>query len=937
MRLPRLITALIAGMGSTAVEAASPEDSAFFESRIRPLLAKECYGCHSAEKKIKGGLRLDLRDGWATGGDSGPALVPGDPANSRLLVAVRYADPDLQMPPKHRLTARQIANLEEWIKRGAPDPREGTVVASPSGIDIDEGRKFWAYQAPRTTSPPEVKQADWPRGAIDRFVLRELESHQLHPAPDADRATLARRVYFHLIGLPPTPEEIDAFVGDTAPDAFEKLVDRLIASPHFGERWGRHWLDVVRYAESVTLRGLVFQEAWRYRDYVIDAFNDDLPYDRFLREQVAGDLLPAASPAEKRRQMIATTFLALGNINLEDQDKDQLRMDVVDEQLDTLGKAFLGQTLGCARCHDHKFDSIPTRDYYALAGILRNVDMVDNGNVSNWTEVPLPLEPEREAEFKEHESAVAKLEARIKKARGATKGTRAARIAVAADLPGIVIDDTAAKRIGNWTPSTYTGLFIGEGYLHDDNTGKGEKTLTFLPELPRPGRYEVRLAYTAAANRASNVPVTVFSAEGETTVAVDQRAEPPLDGRFVSLGEFRFEENGQAFVLVGTEGTDGHVIADAVQFLPLDASKAPATQVAEAPDDAAIKAEDLKRMEAELKKMTAEGPRRPRVMTVTEAKRVADIRVHIRGLVGNQGEVVPRGFLQVASTGEIPTLPENQSGRLELGDWLANPANPLTARVMVNRVWHWLFGAGLVRTVDNFGTTGEAPSHPELLDHLAVRFMEDGWSVKKLVREIILSHIWQLSSEPDEEALAADPENRLLSHMNRQRIDAEGLRDTMLAVGGRLDLTRGGPTIRPGTNADYDYAHHDVRRSVYAPVLRNSLPELFEVFDFADPSMVVGRRNASVVAPQALFLMNHPFVAEQAEHAARNALASPSDETARIHRAYRLTLGRAPTDREAVLVSAFLAEAGAEERDRLLAWTTVYKSLFASVDFRYLH
>jgi Protein of unknown function (DUF1553)/Protein of unknown function (DUF1549) len=500
---------------------------------------------------------------------------------------------------------------------------------------------------------------------------------------------------------------------------------------------------------------------------VITAFNEDMPFDQLVREQIAGDLLPAGCQGDRRRQQIAAAFLMLGNANLEDQDKQQLVMDVVDEQLDTIGKAFLAQTIGCARCHDHKFDPIPTRDYYALAGILRNVKALKHANVSAWVERPLAVSPECEAVLQAHEREVARLEARLKAER-AHKGPRAAELA------------------------------------------------------------------------------------------------------------------------------------------------------------------------ADLKRLKAGGPERETIVGVEELAAIVATRVNIRGSVHNLGEPVPRGFLQVASSGEPVEMPSNNSCRRELAEWLASAKNPLTVRVFVNRAWQWLMGVGIVRTPDNFGTTGELPSHPELLDDLAIQFMDDGWSIKRLVRRIVLSRAYRLSAAADRRQVAADPENRLLGRANRERLDAECIRDAMLAVAGNLRQEMGGATFPATLKSDYGFHATDRRRSVYLPVFRNALPEIFEVFDFADPSMVVGRRNVSTVAPQALFLMNHPFVIEQSQATARHVLAEshPSDG-ARLTRLYRLALGRPPTERERSLALAFLASGMKRSENPQEIWAMLAQALLGSIEFRY--
>ncbi|MBL9186566.1 MAG: DUF1553 domain-containing protein [Opitutaceae bacterium] len=957
------LLATIGCAGSAFAALPSAADLEFFEKKIRPLLIERCYECHAAEKKVKAGLRLDHAAGWLQGGDSGPAVLPGKVDESPLIKAIRYTGLEFEeMPPKTQLPRAEIALLEEWVRRGAPAPNEPAPAAvaataeagKKSGMTVEEGKSFWSFVPPVNPPVPNVA-GTWPRTDIDRFIAAEWGSKGLRPAADAERAALLRRATFDLTGLPPAPEAIEAFVRDARPmpDAFAAVVDGLLASPHFGERWGRRWLDVARFAESSGGgRTLMFKDAWRYRDYVIDAVNRDVPFDRFIREQIAGDLLPAATPEARRRQIAATAFLALGPTNYEEQNKDQLRMDIIDEQLDTMGKAFLGLTIGCARCHDHKFDPIPTRDYHALAGILRSTHTLHNytDNVARWVDAELPVEAEAELEIAAHAAKVAALEKQIAAVR---KVATAARPASLATLPGLVLDDQRAKIVGAWKSSTAVKPFLGEGYLTDNNEEKGQRTITFSPVITQGGLYDVRLAYTAQPNRASNVPVTILHADGESTVTVNQRQAPPLDGHFVRLGQFRFEKDGAGYILVSTEGTDGHVIVDALQLIPAEPATVVLAGTADGPKKAAKKtaaepadpvarkaAAELRTLEADLKKLVASGPKRPVAMSVREATgEIGDTEIRVRGIARNLGPKVPRGFLQVAMRGESPTFSPTESGRRELADWMASPDNPLTARVAVNRVWAWLMGAGLVRTVDNFGTTGERPSHPALLDHLAQRFVADGWSVKKLVRAIMLSRTYQLASAPAPDAARLDPDNRLFTHAPRRRLEAEEIRDAMLWAAGQLDLTLGGPNIGSGKAApgamatsEYGYVFTDTRRSLYTPAFRNTRLELFEVFDFADINAPMAQRAASAVAPQALFLMNHPFVLEQARHAAERTLREPAaDAAARIDLAYRRTLGRAPTAGEKQIALRHVADASTE------AWTEFHQALFASVDFRYLN
>jgi hypothetical protein len=931
----------------TGLQGAEDQSGAeFFEKKIRPLLVQHCYECHSANKS-KGNLRLDLQAGWLQGGDSGPAIVAGRPDESLLISAIRRDG--LEMPPTGKLPDEAIRLFEEWVKRGAPataDPDIPTAQSARRTIDLEAGRQFWAYQPVRDTSPPAVDDALWSKHPIDCFLWARLQAAGLKPQPSADRATLARRLYFDLWGMPPTVEELTAIENDSSADWYDKLVDQLLASPRFGERWARHWLDIVRYGESLTLRGFILPDAWRYRNYTIETFNADRPYFQFLREQLAGDLLPAATIADRQRQLVATTFLTLGNTNLEEQDKRQLDMDVVDEQLDVIGKAFLGQTIGCARCHDHKFDPIPTRDYYALAGILRNVQTLEHANVSKWMEVNLPLPADEEAPFVEHEARVTALEQKIAEYKKKLAGTnnQDAKVVSIADLRGIVIDDSQAKKVGDWQQSQSVKPYVGAGYAHDQDKAKGEKTATFTPELPRTGRYEVRLAYTAGENRSADVPVTVFSADGEKLIHVNMQERPPLDGTFLSLGQYRCEAAGQNFVLVANEGTKGHVVIDAVQYLALDdddqLARADARPSESAPGRDAfaskIMAQQLRKLEKDLIKLQARDQQRPHVITVVERPKIEDAPIHLRGSVHTLGDVAPRGFLQVVAPAPAEALPNNQSGRVEMANWIASPENPLTARVFTNRVWHWLFGQGLVRTVDNFGTTGEVASHPELLDHLACYFVGHDTSLKQLIRYIVTSQAYRQSSAGADAGRTADPENRLLWRQNRQRLEAECLRDAMLSVSGTLRLEPVGSAIRPGTKADYDYVDADTRRSIYVPVLRNALPELFEAFDFADPSLVVGRRDTSTVVQQALFMENSPFVREQAMAAAGKLweLALPDDE-ARLLYVFRQTLGRPGSADEANVIRGMLAEAQQSNLSAPQAWAAVYHMVFSSLDFRY--
>ena len=816
--------------------------------------------------------------------------------------------------------------------------------AEKDTIDIKAGRKHWAYQPLKLPAIPEVTDATWPANDIDRFILARLESAGLQPGSDAKKITLARRLYFDLIGLPPTPEEIARFIDDKSSDAYENLVDRLMESPRFGERWGRHWLDIARYAESMSLRGRLLKHAWRYRDYVIEAFNDDLPYDQFLRQQLAGDLLKATSVDAQRRNLIAMTYLLMGDALLENQDKSQLDMDYVDEQIDAIGKGLLAQTIACARCHDHKFDPIPTRDYYAMAGILKNVQWLKHGNVSNFMEKPLPISEETKRELEIHDASVARLKSEINVLKPKVTGKGLPPVQ-AKDLPGIVVDNTDAKATGRWAKSNGVPNHVGSEYLYSNTSGS---KVIYPVNFSKEGKYAVRISGAQHSNRAPKALVTVLHNGGRESFRIDQRKAPGAfnkagsDGYFQSLGFYEFPSGQWDAVEISTKGGGGFVVADAVQFLPVD-NDGKVTIPQPSQQGKKLSSAEQKELKTRMAKLTTDlsvlqkrKPAPEMVLSAVEKKKPTDMKIHIRGNIYQLGAIAPRGVLQVANYGPAPKMPTNASGRLELADWVVDPANPLTARVMANRVWHWLIGEGLVRTVDNFGTTGESPSHPELLDHLAVQFVQQGWSVKKLIRAIALSKTYRLSSARGEQP--EDPENRLLAHMNHRRLDAEALRDTMLSVSGKLNFEMGGATFPASLKTDVDFQFGAPRRSVYVPVFRSSLPELFEVFDFANSSLVTGRRTLSTVAPQALFMMNHPFVRTQARLAAERLLGdSHPKEADRIDHAYLRVLGRHATEAEVSLSQEFLkAVIDTTENGRVEAWTQMLQSLFSTIDFRYL-
>jgi cephalosporin-C deacetylase-like acetyl esterase/cytochrome c553 len=780
---------------------------AHFEKKIRPILVAQCYSCHSAEaEEIKGGLALDTREGIRKGGDSGPAVVPGDVQASLLIAAIRHEN-GLEMPPRSKLTDEQIADFVHWIETGAVDPRDGAAAKSTSAIDLEQGRKFWAFQRPVKAAPPRVAQESWPRTDIDHFIRAAQEREGVEVVGDAQPQTLVRRLYFDLIGLPPSPQEVRSFVEgwQNAPQpTLEVTVDQLLASRHFGERWGRHWLDVARYAESSGKEtNFSYPQAWRYRDYVIDSFNTDLPFDRFIREQIAGDLLPATDDTQRAEQLVATGFLAIGPKSHIERNKQQFEMDLVDEQIDAVSQAFLGLTVACARCHDHKFDPIPQRDYYALAGIFRSTETL-------YGTIPV---------------------------------------------------------IQNNNPSELLPLPPGSGMPAG------------VPPLTSAGRE--RLEKQISDLRA-------------------KRTELIKNKQFASR---EFVQNG---ILLNT-------------------------------------------LEARLKMYEPDGTPKVLAMGVKDRPVAKDSELFVRGEIEKPGPTVPRGFVQVLCESPVPPVLSG-SGRLELAEWIASADNPLTARVIVNRVWLNLFGRGLVPTPDNFGVSGQAPSHPELLDYLAVTFVEDGWSIKKLIRRIVLSRVYRLDSSFVESNFEKDPENVWLWRMSPRRLDAETIRDAMLATAGRLDLrppvgsavALGGEGYTGGIERGGQLAEQRFNcRSVYLPVIRGRVFESLAEFDGVDGSVVTGQRSETTVPSQALYLLNSPYVLELANSAALRLMKDETDPSARIDLAYQRWFGRMSTDTERNAALAFIdryrdkaqSDGRAPGGPQVAAWTAFCQSLWASGEF----
>lgn len=804
----RVSATLFAALMFVATAAfADDNDVRFFETKIRPLLASKCYKCHGPEKQ-ESGLRLDTFKGIIEGGDSGPAVEPESAEESLLINAVGYTNEALQMPPEAPLAKQQIADLRRWVDLGVPHPDAGgRRLPRQSTDDIKDGRQFWSFRPVEDPTLPIVQNSAWPKTAIDFFVLDKLEENNLEPALPADKQTLIRRATFDLTGLPPTRTEIESFLADDSPQAFSKVVDRLLASMAYGERWGRHWLDVARYADSNGLdENIAHGNAWRYRDYVVTSLNQDKPFDQFVLEQLAGDLLPAGDLRTRNERLIATGFLSLGPKVLAEVDEAKMEMDIVDEQIDTFGRAFLGLTLGCARCHAHKFDPIRTEDYYALAGIFKSTRTMEHfKKIARWYENPI-----------------------------ATPA------------------DTARKKA-----------------------------------------YDEKIAATKQA-----IAGLVSQATDQLKQVQGPAFKPPKDV------EKHFPEKVRV---------------------------------------------ELKELRAQLARLEKSPPELPTAMGVTEGN-VSDVRVHQRGSHLSKGKLVPRAVPVVFRDHEDLRFDQKQSGRLQLARWLVSDDHPLTSRVFVNRVWRWHFGRGLVESTDNFGQLGSRPSHPQLLDWLARRFVKRGWSIKHLHREIMLSATYQMSSQFDQQKTDADPENRLLWRMNLRRLEAEEIRDAVLAVAGALDRTMGGSLLHV-KNREFIFNHtskdetsyNTNRRSLYLPVVRNHLYEVFSLFDYADASTPNGNRTATVVAPQLLFVMNSEFVTDAAQQLARRIMKSHSmDDAARVRQVVMLCHGRRPTDEHLKSYLNYLDVARREfasqnpEQAELQTWTSLCHVTLACNAFLYV-
>jgi hypothetical protein len=892
------------------------EDHDFFEKKIRPVLVERCYKCHSAKaEKLKGDLLLDTKEGTLKGGESGkPAVVPGDAERSLLIEAIRYGNEDLQMPPKKegRLTEEQIADFVAWINKGAPDPRSGK-----SGVrsQKSEVRKHWAFQPPKDPPIPQVKNKSWPKTSVDHFILAKLEEKGLQPAPPADMRTLIRRATFDLTGLPPTPDEVEAFLKDKSPEAFARVVDRLLSSQRYGERWGRYWLDVARYADT---KGYVytdreegrFVQSYAYRDWVIRALNEDMPYAKFLKLQVAADQIVRG---EDRRDLAAMGFLTLGRRFL------GVVHDIIDDRIDVVMRGAQGLTVGCARCHDHKYDPIPTKDYYSLYGVFHG---------SSERALPLVNDLEHDATYAEFLKGLREREEKLEQTfrkkcdelseRLRNKTTDYLLAVLEVDkLPTEEFyairgpDDLNPAIVRQWDMYLLQNRkeFHPVFALWHSFAGFPAKDFSVHAKEIIENAVKAKESSIADNNRLNELVLRAFATNTPTSMQdVARRYGELLVGAHKAWRE-ALKDAEEKKLPAPT------VFSDAMQEELRQALYAPDSPVL-VPRGAIVDLEwffdeagrvELAKLQAEIDRWIIKSASPPYAVILEDRATQRNPRVFVRGNPANKGDEVPRRFLEVLAGSERKPFTKG-SGRLELANAIASKENPLTARVMVNRVWLHHFGSGLVRTPSDFGTRCESPTHPELLDWLSRYFMNEDWSLKKLHRLIMLSAVYQQSSDVTATSSTSqiDPENRLLWHFNRQRLDFETMRDSLLAVSGELDVKTGGKPVEMLKKP------FSTRRTVYGFIDRQFLPGVLRVFDFANPDMHSPQRLETTVPQQALFFMNSPFVTERARALTdRDDVRALKKPEQRIEQLHRIAYQRLPTADQLQLGKRFVKAAEA--------------------------
>jgi len=933
---PLALILLLAG----AASAATPADLEHFEKEVRPVLVERCQACHSTQIKISE-LDLSSAEGFIRGGSRGSLINSAEPGASLLLKVVSYDDP-LKMPPTGKLSDEELALLSEWVERGAAWPGAETVAAieDPAGETgfTAEQKTFWAFQPVKDHEAPVVKNDSWAKTPIDRFLLAKLEEAGIEPSALASKETLLRRASFDLTGLPPSEEDMAAFLADDSATAFEKAVDRMLASPRYGERWGRHWLDVARYADSTgNDEDHRYPYAWRYRDYVIEAFNEDLPYPEFVREQLAGDLLPSADGSPiNRRGIIATGFLALGAKAIAQQDKPKMLADVYDEQIDVVSRAFLGLTLSCARCHDHKFDPLLQRDYYSMSAFFSNTRSFRDPSThvskllftplvpgEEWDSYEKQQEEIRRRKFERDNLAEIEIEQFVSKLAPKVADYMLAAHKVYSD--GAAADTAAAE----------AGL-------------DGALLARWVDYLKPQSTVRIQLSEWREATEANRSAIaTKYQQSFEETFAewtkklAKWRKEANRPAEEITMGipaKPRFEPGENRFF---AEVYMARRSSGPFSFK----SKEDHAKVLQ--EETRQRIAQLEKEVAELEAKAMETPDRACAVEDKSAKELVQQHVFIRGDYHSKGEPSPQSYPVILAGFDQAPIETGGSGREQLADWIASPENPLAARVMVNRIWKGHFGRGIVATPSNFGKMGARPSHPELLDYLAARFVEDGWSVKKMHKRIMASAAYQQSSATTEAQAMKDSENLLLSHFTRRRLDVEEIHDGLLAIDGSIDLTVGG-TMQAGFGTDRENSNdrlslnpdEETRRLVYLPLRRANLPALLNLFDFGDATAPQGQRTETTVAPQALFMMNSKFVAERSANLARQLLEDQSaDDAGRTRLAYRRVLSRIPSadeiDAGLTYVAAYRERFG-DKADRAAAWASYCRILLASNEFIYV-
>jgi cytochrome c553 len=932
------LLAAVALIAAAPASGAEPIGNDYFEKKVRPVLVANCVSCHGP-KKQKGGLRLDAKAAFAKGGDNGPAIVPGDPTKSLLVQAVGYGG-EIKMPPKGKLADAEIATLTAWVKGGAPWPDDGAIATGPAKtFDLHARAKaHWSFQPVRRPAVPEIaNHKSQITNPIDAFLLAKLGGQGLTFAPPAAKRALLRRAYFDLVGLPPSPAEIDAFLKDDSPDAYEKVVDRLLASPRYGERWGRHWLDLVRFAET---HGHEFDfeipDAWRYRDYVVRAFNADVPFDAFLTEHIAGDLLPRPRRDPKsgaNESLLATGFWWLGEAKHSPVDSRAEYADRTDNQIDVFGKAVFGLTLACARCHDHKFDAISAKDYYALFGVLAS-SRYNRADVSDPAPAVKILD-----ELKQARAELAKLAPA--EASGGRQPPVPSPEAARWREKAVAFEQFGDGWRSRWDAD---GLALraeaGEGFPHS-----GRESLRLAGALRSP-TFVIDKPYLAVrvAGRGAKARLILNGLQLIQNPIYGGLAQPVNHGE-----EFRWMTfdlrmwKGQPAYLELLDGGPGYFAVSEARFADVRPPGEAGAKVA-LPDLPAVDNADAKKLAARVRELEAKLPA-PVFAPTTRDGTGRDERVFIRGNHKTPGALAPRGPLEAFGQ---PAFTGPGSGRLELAKSVTDPANPLVARVIVNRLWKHHFGEGIVRSPDDFGKQGQPPTHPELLDWLASELVAKKWSLKAMHRQMVLSTAYRQSSKATPEqatkAVTADPQNKLLHRQNVQRLEAEAIRDAILAVSGRLDPTAEGPGVLPHLT-EYQVGRGrpasgpldgNGRRSVYLQVRRNFLNPMFAAFDYPTPFTCIGRRTVSNVPAQALVMLNNPFVIQQAELWAKRVLAAEGRTPAeRVREMYATAFGREPTKDELAAATEFVEAQSKEygKPDDPRAWADLAHVLFNAKEF----